>query len=307
MPTDKVIQQLNARVGIPDAVRFDRGEGGLIRATLTHDGAVAQVYSLGAHVAHYQPADGQPVIFMSGASRFAEGEPIRGGVPVCFPWFANHPDDPSLPLHGLVRQVSWKIQDVSQDEHGVSIDYVFRDNGRTRQVWPHAFVANMHVTLSDTLMQRLRIKHRGTPESEPFAFDSALHTYLAVNDVRDVSIAGLEGATYIDKTDNLARKQQGDKPIRIESETDRIYIKSPSACTVDDPNNQRRIVIEKTGSDATVVWNPWIDKAKAMPDFGDDEWPNMVCVETCNVADHRVTLEPGQTHEMSATIRVERV
>ncbi len=306
MSTDKVIQQLNAKLGIPGAVRFDHGEGGLIRATLSHHGAEAQVYSHGAHVTHYQPAGGEPVLFLSEASRFSADQPIRGGVPICFPWFAQHTDQPDLPMHGFARHTAWKIQDVSRDDNGVWIDYVLRDSGRTRELWPHAFVANYRVTLGDALSLALRIKHRGVPDSDPFAFEAALHSYFAVNDVRETDIAGLHGATYIDKTDEFKRKSQ-DGDVTFTQETDRIYLDTRSTCAVHDAKNDRKIAIDKTGSDTTVVWNPWVNKAAAMADFGDAEWPNMVCVETCNVADHRVTLRPGQTHEMSATIRVESI
>jgi glucose-6-phosphate 1-epimerase len=126
-----------------------------------------------------------------------------------------------------------------------------------------------------------------------------------VGDVRAVSVAGLEGTAYIDKNDAMRRKRQGPGPLRIVGETDRVYLGTQAACSVEDPTWARRLVVEKSNSEATVVWNPWVAKAAAMPDFGDEEWPGMLCIETCNVADHRVTLPAGERHVMQARIRSE--
>ena len=137
-----------------------------------------------------------------------------------------------------------------------------------------------------------------------FAFEEALHTYFQVGDVRRVSVEGLENADYLDKTDAGRRKTQPPEPIRIAGETDRLYLNTTSACVLRDPVLERTITIEKEGSANTVVWNPWIAKAKAMPDFGDDEWPGMICVETANAGESAIRLEPGRTHRMSARIKL---
>jgi glucose-6-phosphate 1-epimerase len=139
----------------------------------------------------------------------------------------------------------------------------------------------------------------------PFTFEEALHTYFAVADVRQVSVEGLANTDYLDKVENFKRKTQSPEPIRIVGETDRVYLNTTSTCVVRDPGLGRTITIEKEGSGTTVVWNPWIAKAKAMPDFGDDEWPHMICVETANVGDGAVRLEAGRSHQMKVRIRVE--
>jgi glucose-6-phosphate 1-epimerase len=135
-------------------------------------------------------------------------------------------------------------------------------------------------------------------------FEEALHTYFSVEDVRDIDIRGLEGTDYLDKVDGMVKKTQGAAPIRFNGETDRIYLNTQATCTIHDPGRQRRILVRKSGSDSTVVWNPWVEKAGAMTDFGDLEWPEMVCVETCNVNAHAVTLAAGTSHVMRATIEV---
>jgi glucose-6-phosphate 1-epimerase len=142
------------------------------------------------------------------------------------------------------------------------------------------------------------------PGEEPFQFEEALHTYLAVSDVRQVSVSGLGGASFLDKVDGQQRKLQDAAPIRITGETDRVYLGTTTACVLDDPGFARRITVEKSASSTTVVWNPWIAKAKAMADFGDDEWPGMICIETANAAENAVTLPAGATHSMRALVRL---
>ena len=135
-------------------------------------------------------------------------------------------------------------------------------------------------------------------------FEAALHSYFAVSDVRQARIRGLEGAPYVDKTAAMARRPGASEPITITAETDRVYPGATGTVTIEDPGWQRQIVVGKSGSSTTVVWNPWVAKAKAMPDFGDEEWPEMVCVETANAGDDAVTLAPGATHGMTATLEV---
>ena len=132
-----------------------------------------------------------------------------------------------------------------------------------------------------------------------------MHTYFAVSDIHQCSVTGLEDARYDSTVEGVTQKSQGEKPLQFTAETDRLYLNTPATCVIHDPGWQRRIVVAKSGSDSTVVWNPWIAKAKAMPDFGDDEWPGMLCIETVNARSNAVTLAPGQTHAMRATLHVE--
>src|SRR5262249_23148784 len=150
--------------------------------------------------------------------------------------------------------------------------------------FPHAFVARYRVDIGSTLKMTLEMRNT---DSAPFTFEEALHSYFGVQDIHNVTIAGLEDTEYLDKVAGLARKRQPPhEPIRFTGEPDRVYLDTQATCRINDPGLQRTIAIEKRHSDTTVIWNPWIDKAHAMADFGDDEWPGMVCVETCNVSVH---------------------
>mgnify|MGYP005841810521 CR=1 FL=1 len=296
------LQQLNERLGIGSALVFETGQGGLVRAAMRSPAADAHVYLHGAHVTHYHPRGTAPVLFMSARSAFESGKPIRGGVPVIFPWFGPRKDDPSSPMHGLARLTGWSPAASRQLDNGaVELSLQLASGPETRRLWPHDFCLRYIVRVGSALEMALEVANTS---SRDFSFEEALHTYFAVGDVRQVQVRGLEGCDYLDKTDNFARKNQGDAPVNISAETDRVYLDTASACTIDDPALSRRIVIEKSGSGNSVVWNPWVAKAKAMPDFGDDEWPGMICVETCNVGPSAVQLPAGRTHRMSASIRV---
>jgi glucose-6-phosphate 1-epimerase len=288
-------------MNLPDSVRIEAGLGELNRLVIKAPQADAEIYLHGAHVTHFQPRGQRPVLFMSGKSVFESGKPIRGGVPICFPWFGKQEHD-RRPIHGFARLTEWHLTGAEQTRDGaVVVNFRFSSDAGTRKQWGHDFDVNYRVKVGATLEMELRVYN---PSKQPLRFEEALHTYLAVSDVRQIGIAGLVGATYSDRVGTPHTEVEGAAPIRITAETDRIYLNTHATCIVDDPGWQRRLIVEKTGSDTTVVWNPWIAKAKAMPDFGDDEWPAMLCIETCNVREQAISLAPGQTHTMTATVRV---
>lgn len=291
------------RFTIPGIVRVEAGEGGLPRFVVSGRDGAAHVYLHGAHVTHFQPTGGEPVLFLSGKSLYAEGKAIRGGVPVIFPWFGAKEGDSAAPAHGFARVLDWEPTDVRQESDGrVILTLELGSSDRTRKAWPFDFRLRYTIAVGRSLELALEVQNLSGGE---FRFEEALHTYLAVSDVRQVDVEGLGGKTYIDKMDSGRRKVQPPGAIRIEGETDRVYLNTTDGVVVTDPGFKRDVIVTKQGSAATVLWNPWIAKAKSMSDFGDDEWPHMLCVETANVSDNAVTLAPGATHRMSATIAVE--
>lgn len=288
-------QTLNEQFGIPHTVRFEAGPGDLIRAVITGETATAVVYLLGGHVAEYEPVGHKDLLWMSNNSDFRIGSPIRGGVPVCFPWFAAKASDPGAAMHGLARTRMWDVISATEEGDHVTLELATQ-------------VDNYHVThrivIGPSLQMTLRVQNTG---HTPARFEEALHTYFSVSQIQNIEIAGLENASYHDKTNNFALTTQDDQPIRFASETDRVYNNTTATCTLTDPGMQRIITVEKENSNSTIVWNPWIDKAAAMPDFGDNEWPSMVCIETANVSDDAIELQPGETHEMTARITASKL
>jgi glucose-6-phosphate 1-epimerase len=241
---------------------------------------------------------------MSGRSWFEAGRPIRGGVPICFPWFGPNPKDPKAPAHGIARTQPWELNGVTAEPDGTIVVRLSLASGESSRAFDAGdFSLDYTVRFGSRLGLALTVINTG---SSALTFDEALHTYLTVGDARRVSVDGLAGAEYYDKTDGMTRKRQANDPIVITAETDRLYLDTLATVTVDDPVLARRIVVSKTGSRSTVLWNPWVAKSAAMPDFGDDEWAGMMCVETVNAADNAVTIAPGERHTMTAAVSVEQ-
>jgi D-hexose-6-phosphate mutarotase len=296
------MQELKKRFEIPGLVRIAPGNGDLTRLVVTTNRASGEIYLHGAHVSAFQPVGQKPVVWMSGQSMFQDGKPIRGGVPICFPWFGPRAGDPKAPPHGFARLHDWSLDSVAQTpDRDVVVTMSLRSDDATRALWPFDFIARHVVTFGPALEMKLEIRNTS---QKSIRFDEALHTYFAVGDVRQATVEGLGGATYVDKAGEVRTLQQTDPLIRFTGETDRVYLDTQATCIINDPVMNRRIEVTKTGSNATVVWNPWITKSKAMPDFGDDEWPGMVCVETVNALKLAVDLAPGATHVMSQRVRV---
>lgn len=287
------------RTPLPPSVSIDSATG-LPRLNIRTSVASAQVYLQGAHLAAWHPAGAtEPVLWTSRESLFQPGKAIRGGVPICFPWFGPHAGDPAAPMHGFARTLPWTLVGASEDGAGTVMVELELAGETVSPHWPHAFSCRYRVTVGATLRMELEVRNTGT---EPFTFEEALHSYFGVADVRAATVTGLEQTQYLDKVSGFTRRSQGAEPVRFEGETDRIYLDTPAACIIRDPAGRREITVRKTGSDATVVWNPWVAKARAMADFGDDEWMEMVCVETGNVNVHARTLGPGESHTMSVVV-----
>lgn len=291
---------------LPASVRTGTGAGGLARVEVRTPSADAEVYLHGAHVTAWQPRGHAPVLWLSEHSRFRPGTAIRGGVPLCFPWFGPHPTDAGAPAHGWARVSPWELVGAQEDPAtgDVTVELALADSDATRaSAWPHPFTATYRVTVGATLHLELEVHNR---DDQPATVTDALHTYLAVGDVREVHLEGLERAAYVDKAPapgGPGDARQGDEPVRFTAETDRVYA-SRSSVRVVDPVLDRTVHVAKDGSGSTVVWNPWADRARAMADLGDDAWTGMVCVEAANVGEAAVTVPPGGTHRLATTLSV---
>lgn len=300
------IDALNEQFARQDQIRFESGPHRLTRIRLAGQGSQATVLLHGAHVTEFRPAGQQPVLWMSHKSWFAAGKPVRGGVPVCWPWFSGDGPTPDAPKHGIARLVNWRVRSTDGLPDGrAQVVLVLEPadlNAEQRALWPHAFELTHTVTVGRELTMALTTRNTGP---SPFTITEALHSYLAVSDIRQVQLLGLENARYLDTVGEHAWRQQGRQPITFTGETDRDFLDNAAECLISDAGWGRRIAIAKTGSRSTVVWNPWSAKAGRMPDFGDAEWPGMLCVETANVRDaNAVTIPPGREHTLEARVIV---
>lgn len=289
---------------LPAGVVFEHRPGAVPFLVLDTSRCRARLTPFGAQVCDWAPA-GQTssALFLSPRVVLTGVTPIRGGVPLCFPWFGAHPSDPAMPAHGFVRTRMWEIAEVTRDPAGdVRVAFRLTSDAETRAFWSAAFVASLTITLGAALAMTFEVENTGADE---LTYEAALHMYLSVGDVERISIHGLERTRFLDKPDGMREKVTGAEPLTLAGEMDRVFLDTTATCAVDDPVLARRIQIEKTGSRATVVWNPGREKAAAVSDIGGEAWRNFVCVETANCGPHAVRLAPRAAHAMTAVISCE--
>jgi len=289
-----------AKFNVP-GVSFSQSEGGLELISVINDSASAQITTNGAHIMSFIPAGEKDLLWMSQKSNLAPGKAIRGGVPVCWPWFGKGPQE-GFPSHGFARISEWELEAVTALDSGATRIVLKLDSdkgGFPMAAFP--FTAHMIFTVSKSLEMTLVMVNRG---KEPVKAASALHTYFAVSDIRKVAVSGLENTPFRNHSAG-APKVEGNLQngeIRFQGEVDNVYFPTQSVVEIVDPGWGRIIRIEKSGSRSTVVWNPWIEKSKAMPDYGDEEYPEMVCVECANAVHDARILEPGIPHQITQKI-----
>lgn len=293
--------QLNARFGLPGALEFTVGPGDLPVARVTTPAARATVHLDGGQITEFQPTEVRPVLWLSPRSRFEPGKAIRGGIPVCWPWFGSHPADASLPAHGFARNRRWQVRHATVTPAGAELRLGLGPDASTRRSFPHAFDLELVLRIGRALACELRTRNTGTA---PFAFTAALHSYLAVSDVRTITLDDLDGVAYLDTVGTPTwRVQRG--PLQFGAEVDRIFLDAPGPVTVHDPGWGRTLRITRTGGRAFVVWNPAAGKASRLADLGAEHYPGFVCVEAAIAGGEVITLAPGAEHVLGTTIAPE--
>lgn len=319
------VTELQDRFAIPGALAFEKTAGGLVVARVTAPSAEATIYLQGAHVTHWKPAGQAPAIFLSQRAEFVPGKPIRGGVPIVFPWFSERHDGKTGPQHGFARISEWDVAFAAMSGDELHLAFTLAPNDLSRSLGYDHFKLGYRVSIGHKLMLELGVQNdsgnggaRGggpaaatakadqAADGAPLVFEQALHTYFAVADARQVSIDGLGGTTFIDKVDGFQRKLQPEGALKFEGRTDRPYLNTAATCVLHDPAGKRRITVAKSGSNSTVVWNPWKEFTATMADMEPDAWLHMTAIETANVGDNTVTLAPGATHTMRADISIEK-
>jgi len=301
MGTIPTIEELDRRFAIAGIAHAVAGNGGLPKVRITTPEAEAEMYLHGAQVTSWKPTGEEEVIFLSKHSHWQDGNAIRGGIPICFPWFRAKADDANAPAHGFVRTKAWQLDSVTQTARVVTVSMSTKSDEGTKRWLPADFSLVHRVTFGDELKLELAVTNTGTTS---LRFEEALHTYHRVGHIEAVRLRGLDGVSYLDNAEsNRQKTQRGD--VLMTKKTDNAYLNTQLALEVLDPELHRRIRIAKENSFTTVVWNPWGEGAKSLPDLGDDEWRQMACAEPSNVLGFAVDLAPGRQHTMSATIRVE--
>ena len=300
MSATATTEDLNRQFGIPGIAEIVPGTKGLPKVRVTLPSASAEIYLHGAQVTSFKPAESEDTIFLSEHSSFEHGKAIRGGIPVCFPWFRNKLDDPKAPSHGFVRTKAWTLSALSHNNGTVTVTFLTESDDSTKQWFPFDFRLVHRVTVGAELKLELIMTNLDT---KTLRFEEALHTYHHVGDASKLRVSGLDGVDFLDNTNgNKEKLQQGD--LHFAKATDYVYLDTTHSVDLIDPTWKRRIQIEKTHSNTTVIWNPWQEGAAALADLGNDEWTKMACVEASNIRAYGVDLAAGAEHIMTATIRV---
>ncbi len=285
-------QELNHRFGLSPQLSFRAHESGLVVGDIDSTLCSGRFFLHGAHVASFRPkSQSQDLIFMSANSSYEAGKAIRGGVPICFPWFGPHPTDSSAPAHGLVRTLAWDIISTQLDGDVVVARLGCELDG-LRLVYEMRFGSDLKLlfTVENTSVGSI-------------SCELALHTYFDLQDATTAEVYGLEQVGFFDKVTSSHQPPSG-QPIRFDRETDSVYIGETSELRIEDPARGRAIVLRPENSKSTVVWNPWIAKSQKMADFGDDEYRRMCCVETARVGANQLELDAGAEETVAVTIRV---
>ena len=291
--------------GTPPDTRHAGGLGaasGLIIAEISNPQATAALCLHGAPLMAWQPrSQAVPVLWLSRDAKLAAGKSIRGGVPVCWPWFGAHASESGFPAHGYARTVPWQVVESGTEPDGAT-RLTLRLVESERAQWPHSCTLDLTVIVGERLRMELSTENTGASD---FAVSEALHAYFRIGDIGAVHVAGLAGCDYWDKVGGSTLKKQ-DGIIRFAGETDRVYISTAAECVIEDGRLKRRIHVAKSGSLSTVVWTPWTAKAGRMGDLGQpDGWREMLCVESANAIDNAVHVAAGTRHTLIAEYRAE--
>ena len=288
---------------IENELQFVDIEHGFTYIEINNAKAHATISTYSGQVLSYRPkSQNDDLLFVSDKAYYAEGKAIKGGIPVCWPWFGADPDDLGRPAHGFVRNRQWEVsgsETLADGSTKVVLGLV--DSDDTRDIWPHPFKLSIEITVGDSLKVALLTGNTGT---DSITISQALHTYFQVGDISKVQVTGLEGTEYLDKVDGFTQKTQSG-PVVIDCEVDRIYKGVSGKLVIDDAALGRRIGIVSSGCSTAVVWNPWSDIARSMGDLGDDDYKRMLCVETANAGPETVEIAAGDEYRLQAEYTIE--
>lgn len=281
---------------MPNQVEFIKGKGGLpfLKVNNTKASALISIYA--GQVLSYKPeGEAEDVMFVSENAYFQEGKAIKGGVPICWPWFGADITDPEHPDHGFARNSNWTVSSVDMLAGGnTRIKLELVDSESTHKIWPYKFYLSLEVIVGDKLSLELSTCNKG---DQPFTITEALHTYFNVGDATQVEVLGLEHAEYLNKAENYVEVCQV-AAIALTSETDRIYTDVKHDLTLVDPVFNRNIKISSSGNKNVVVWNPWIERSAEISDLDRDDYKHFVCIEIANAASSTVEISPGEEYKM---------
>jgi glucose-6-phosphate 1-epimerase len=297
------IDQLNTDYGIAGHLTFATGNGGFPMIHIDNGQAKALISVYSGQVLSFQPAtETTDLMFVSEKAYYAEGKAIKGGIPICWPWFGPDPEGLGRPSHGFVRNRLWNVLETATTPDGATkVTLGLKDTDETRAIWPQSFELAIVITIGTTLTVELITRNLG---DKAFPLTQALHTYFQVGDINRVQVLGLENSQYLDKVESGVEKTQVGAVV-VTGEVDRIYLDVTNELVIEDSALNRRIRIKSSGSKSVVVWNPWVTISANMADLDDADYQRLLCVETTNAATDIVEVPAHGEFRLQAIYSVE--
>lgn len=296
------IDELDEKFSIEGEVGFAELEEGMVFITVSNKYADADICLYGAHVTSFRPRNSMDLLWMSPESNFEEGKPIRGGIPVCFPWFGPHKTDPEKPQHGFARLMYWDVVATTTNSSAETVVKLgLNSSEETKAFWPYDFRAEMTFVVGKKLTATLKVTNIS---EQPFSYTCALHTYYSLSAIESISIEGLKGLTYYNQLTGENGIQEEEK-LEITEPLTRHYLNTETPVIIDDSAFRRRIKVDKAGSKVTTVWNPGAEACVNVGDLPDDGYETFVCVEATNAFDFPIKLNSGESFETSAIIGID--
>lgn len=282
---------MDAPIPLPEGMtEVTLGSAGLRGWRIATDACDALVSAQGAQLLAFQARGQAPLLWLSAQATYMPGKAIRGGIPLCFPWFGPHPTDPAKPAHGFARQHEWSLAAATATGDILVLEFRLGMDAATRALWPHDFLATLRMSLGSTLSLQLSVTNTG-PDDCHFGF--AFHSYFPLDDSRAACVEGLEGSVCIDQLRPGSARLCQDGPVRFEGETDRIYLHTAGRCRLVDEVRGHVVRISAPDCRSVIAWNPGAAKTARLGDMAPEAWRGMACVETGNVGDDAVTLPAG--------------
>jgi glucose-6-phosphate 1-epimerase len=294
-----LLDELNNIYGIDNQLTFSE-EKHMIVANIESKYASARISLYGGQVLSFTPKGERNLLFLSQDAIYQNGKAIRGGIPICWPWFGSHPDNEGLPSHGFARLSNWEVIQTSSNKDEVQIQLQLKNSKATEALWPYKFETRLNLRIGKSLDLNLTTTNK---DDKAFTITSALHSYLSISDSEKVKLEGLENTQYRDDVLHVT-SFQNESLLSIKGEVDRQYFDTSESCTINDPQHKRKLRIRKEGSKVTVVWNPGDKLAAKMSDLGNKEYKNMLCVESANTMNDAITIQPSENHSLSTQISI---
>jgi glucose-6-phosphate 1-epimerase len=296
------ITKLEDKFGVKGEIGFSKPENNLLFLTVKNKFAEADICVYGAQITSFRPHNSKDILWMSSESSFEVGKPIRGGIPVCFPWFGPHKTDSSKPQHGFARLMYWDLVETANTPGGETLVRLeLCSSEETKAYWPYDFCAEMTIIVGQTLQVSLKVTNS---DDQPFDYTCALHSYYNVSDIENIAITGLLGVNYHSQLEH-GEFVQAIPVIEIKKAETRHYHNTEATCLIEDSVFDRKIRVAKSGSKITTVWNPGKETCATIGDMPNDAYKTFVCVEAVNAFDDAIILSPGDSHTTSAMIGLE--